>query len=406
MKPRYLIPFVVFAMAATAFAQRNPAVPLLTPEEKLAVDAQTAAFNEALEPLLADAARSTVRVWSGNRRLAYGTVVGDGSRVVTKWSEIGRARGDLRIEAADSELRGVRVAGVYANEDLVLLELLGEPLHAISWYREEPGLGMFLAAPQPDGRPAAFGVVAVPARNLRETDQAFLGVMGDAGHDGDGVRIERVVEDSGAAAAGLLPGDVIRRVGGREVNGLFELRNSLNGVPPGEALELLVERNGETTTREVVLGGRPELPRFPGARLQQMERMGGPISRMRDRFPVAIETDMRPLPNQVGGPVVDSRGRPVGITLARAGRTRSYVMPAAALDDLLSTAAADPVEAAEQLAAANSGERHEGIHVPRAMPAPGGGGGNAPGPERLGRHLSDMQRLLDLMHEEMEALGR
>jgi hypothetical protein len=52
---------------------------LLRPEERRAVEAQTDEFN-ARSTVLAEAAKSTVRVWSGKRRLAYGTVIGDGNR--------------------------------------------------------------------------------------------------------------------------------------------------------------------------------------------------------------------------------------------------------------------------------------------------------------------------------------
>ncbi|MFU8893755.1 MAG: PDZ domain-containing protein [Luteolibacter sp.] len=383
-------------------------VPLLTPSEKQAVDEQSAAFGRAIEPVLADAAQSTVRVWSGTRRLAYGTVIGDGSLVLTKWSELMRSRGDLRIEAAGRELRAVRTLGVYPDHDLAVLKVDGEPLQAVQFTDAEPGLGHFLAAPQPDGRLAAFGVVAVPSRNLKPSDQAFLGVTADPSHDAAGVKIDVVMDDSPAAKAGVMKGDILLSVDGREVNGLFELRNSLNGVPPGSMLPLVLQRAGEMLIRDVEVGGRPQLPRFPGARLQQMERMGGPISRVRDEFPSAIESDMRPLPNQVGGPVVDLQGRVIGITLARAGRTRSYVMPASAVIAVLQTAPEDPELAGVRIAAAQQDEPRQGIQAPRAMPAPSPapGRGNAPGPERLGRHLADMQRLLELMGQEMDSLER
>ena len=412
MKAKHCFSILIFsALVSLSNAQRESGVPLLTLEEKETIDAQSAAFNRALDPALADAAASTVRVWSGTRRLAYGTVVGDGTHILTKWSELLRSRGDLRVEAAGNELRAVELIGVYPDHDTALLEITGDPLTPIVWADAgEPALGSFLAAPQPDGRLAAFGVVAVPSRNLRQSDQAFLGVQGDPNFEGSGVRIAAVVDDSAAAIADLREGDVILSVDGREVNGLFELRNSLNGVPPGASLPLVLARGGREIARDVVMGSRPELPRFPGARLQQMERMGGPISRVRDNFPLAIESDMRPQPNQIGGPVVDLRGHAVGITLARAGRTRSYVMPASAVMEMLETEPVDPAEAGERVAAAARGnDRHQGIHMPRGMPAPtpsAPGRGNAPSPERLGRHLSDMQRLLELMWEEMDSLDR
>jgi len=392
------IPIVLTISAALALSSLAE-VPLLRPEEKAAVDQQTDSFNASITPVVREAAKSTVRIWSGNRRLAYGTVVGDGSRILTKWSELSRA-GSLRVEAAGSELRAVKLEGVYAEEDLALLSIEGEPLIPVKWFFESPALGRFLAAPQPDGRPAAFGVVSVLERNLRQTDQAYLGVLGDPDFEGPGVKIAEIQPESGAAAAGLRAGDVILRIRERPVTGLFELKNALSDISPGQTITILANVNGTEKSFEVLLGNRPQLPQFPGARLQQMERMGGQISRVNDSFSRVIQSDMRPKPNQIGGPVVDLQGRVIGVTMARAGRTRSYVMPAAAVEELLKKAPEDPALAGARLAAENEA-------MMPAREGPGGGAepqGAAGNPDRLRRHLSDMQRLMELMEEEMQAL--
>ena len=178
-------------------------IPLIMPEERQTVDDQSVAFSEAIRPALVEAAKSTVRVWSGSRRLAYGTVIGDGSRIITKWSEIARSRSELRVDSFNNESRDVKLLGVYQEEDIVLLKVEGKPLTPVNWSFEENKLGSFLAASQPDGRLASFGVVSVLSRNLRETDLAYLGVISDAEFVGEGVKIKAVAKDSGAAAAGL-----------------------------------------------------------------------------------------------------------------------------------------------------------------------------------------------------------
>ncbi len=392
MKP---IVYLIIALGLPNALRAQDDIPLLLPEERQAVDAQADEFNAAIKPAIATAAKSTVRVWSGSRRLAYGTVVGDGRRILTKWSEVARARGDLRVDAGD-ESRAVKLAGVYQDEDLVLLEIEGKPLTPVSWSFEAPGLGGFLAAPQPDGRLAAFGVVSVLSRNLRDTDLAYLGVVGEAGFTGQGVKIKDVDEKSGAHAAGLKPGNVILKVGERPISGLLELKNALIGVTPGAKVSLLVKADGGENKIEVTLGNRPQLPQYANGRLEQMERMGGQVSQVRDSFTQVIQTDMRPKPNQVGGPVVDLQGRVLGITMARADRTRSFVMPAAAVVDLLKKEAGNPALAQvrqeeKEVPATPRGNAKRG----RAMPG---------GEDRMRRHLSDMQRLMDHLRLEMEAL--
>ena len=389
---------ILGALCLHGIAAADDDNPLLRPEERRAVEAQTDEFNRSLAPVLTEAAKSTVRVWSGKRRLAYGTVIAE-NRILTKWSEVAPAGANIRVEGAGGVVLAARVTGVYEDEDLAVLQTTGSPLTPVRWSMESPPLGAFLAAPQPNGRPAAFGVVSVLERNLRETDSAFLGVIGTLDFEGPGVKVEKVAEGSGAEAAGLKAGDIILKVGERPISGLLELRNSLVGREPGTTVTLTVRSGNTDKNVDVLLGNRPELPNFPGDRLRQMERMGGPISRVRDSFTRVIQTDMRPRPDQVGGPVVDLKGRVVGITMARADRTRSFVMPAAAIVKLLEAEPQDPA-----LAKVRTPEESMPMAV-RRMAAPQGAPPQAGSEDRLRRHLSEMQRLMDFMREEMENLG-
>ncbi len=402
MKP---IVYLIIALATTHGLHAQDDIPLLLPEERQAVDAQAEEFSRAISPVLSNAALSTVRVWSGSRRLAYGTVVGDGTQILTKWSEIARATNELRVDAAGGESRAVKLAGVYEAEDLVLLKVIGNPLVPVSWSFEAPKLGAFIAASQPDGKLAAFGVVSVLERNLRDTDLAYLGVIGEPGFVGQGVKVREVAESSGAAAAGLQAGNVILKVGERTISGLLELKNALTGVAPGATVSLRVATTEGERDVNVLLGNRPSLPQFTGDRLEQMERMGGPISQVRDSFTHAIQTDMRPKPNQIGGPVVDLKGRVLGITMARADRTRSFVMPATAVVELLKKEAANPA-----LAQVRSEEKAPALPTRGGAPQNmGPRGRDIPAPrneERMRRHLSDMQRLMDHMQQEMEGLNQ
>ncbi len=379
-------------------------IPLLSPEERRAVDEQSGDFQQALQPALSKAAESTVRIWAGKRRLAYGTVVGDGRRILTKWSEVLRFRDSLLVQASGGEARQATVAGVFPEEDLVLLEITGTGLTPVQWSDRLPDLGGFLAAPQPDGRLAAFGVVSVRERNLRESDQAFLGVQGDVAFRGKGVRVEMVSEGSAAEAAGLRRGDVILKVDDRAVSGPLELRNSLAGLAPGARVRLLLETKGEQRTLEATLGQRPEMPSFPDGRLRVMERMGGAISRVRGSFGSAVQTDMRPRPDQIGGPVVNLDGEVVGITLARADRTRSFLMPAADVRRLLEGESV-PADLAMQRASQPARPLQRQAALPRPREAePRSGTDEAESKEMLQAHLDQMRRLLEFMEVEMGEL--
>jgi serine protease Do len=370
---------------------------LLRPEERAVVDAQSEALNAALKPKLATAAQSTVRVWSGKQRLAYGTVIEDGSKVLTKWSEVANHADTLVVDGPKREAHDAKIVGVYEDEDLAILEIAGSALTPVTWANTTPQLGAFLIAPQPDGRPAAFGVVSVLERNLRETDFAFLGIISDLEHKGTGVRIKEVQASTPAEAAGLKPGDIVLSVKDRPISGLMELKSALTGAKPGETVALRARAGDkEEKNFNVTLGQRPELPKIYNPRLAQMERMGGKVSRVRDSFTRVLQTDMRPEPNQIGGPVVDLQGRVIGISVARADRTRSFIMPSAAVAQMLASAPKDPtfakVREPEKPVFARAQE-------PDAPKAPKG-----PSPRRLREHLSEMERLMEFMREEMRAL--
>ena len=385
---------LICALPNLATAQDE--IPLLRPEERAVVDAQSEALNATLKTKLATAAQSTVRVWSGKKRLAYGTVIGDGRQVLTKWSEVANAASSLVVDGPNREAHDAKIIGVYEEEDLAILEINGEALRPIAWSNEKPALGAFLVAPQPDGRSAAFGVVSVLERNLRETDLAFLGIGSDMEHKGPGVKVSDVQPNTGAAAAGLKEGDIVLMVKERPISGLMELKSALTGTQPGETVPLRVRTNGGEKTISVTLSKRPELPKIYNPRLEQMERMGGKISRIRDSFTQVLQSDMRPSPDQIGGPVVDLEGRVIGITVARADRTRSFIMPSAAVVKILANTPKDP-----SIAKVREPEKQVIARAPKsdAPQLP-----KAPSPQRMREHLSEMERLMEFMREEMRSL--
>ncbi len=99
-----------------------------------------------------------------------------------------------------------------------------------------------------------------PAR-VRERQMNLLtveaGFLPDGG-DGPGVRVASVLKEGPAEAAGLRPGDVIRKVDGVPLRGWDEFLRILSALKPGDEARLGVIRDGKEV--EVVLKAGPRPP--------------------------------------------------------------------------------------------------------------------------------------------------
>lgn len=74
----------------------------------------------------------------------------------------------------------------------------------------------------------------------------------------DGVRIEAVVEESAAAAAGLRAEDVLLRIAGERLLNLPMLRRFLGDLRPGDTVEVVARRGTTEITVSITLDGSEE----------------------------------------------------------------------------------------------------------------------------------------------------
>jgi S1-C subfamily serine protease len=86
------------------------------------------------------------------------------------------------------------------------------------------------------------------------------------GESDTGVMVAAVQDNSPAASAGILPGDVLVSIGGKPVGSPDELRGILGSFAPGKTLPLVMIRGGQHKESEVTLGERrnDEGERGPG----------------------------------------------------------------------------------------------------------------------------------------------
>ena len=84
----------------------------------------------------------------------------------------------------------------------------------------------------------------------------YLGTIPDMVPVDSGLRLTGVREGSPAAAAGIRGGDIVVEFGGREVGDIYAYTYALQAHEPGDAVEIVVLRDGERLTLTAVLGDR------------------------------------------------------------------------------------------------------------------------------------------------------
>ena len=78
-----------------------------------------------------------------------------------------------------------------------------------------------------------------------------LGVMPDYVYNGEGMRIDGVLDGRAAQAAGLENGDVIIRIGETEVKDIYDYMDGLSQYEAGQSAKVVVRRGSEEKTFEV-----------------------------------------------------------------------------------------------------------------------------------------------------------
>ena len=99
-------------------------------------------------------------------------------------------------------------------------------------------------------------------RGDEQSPQPYLGVMvgsaeEKAGAEG-GARVNSVMPDSPAAAAGLVEGDVITALGDTRITGPQQFVELIHGRKPGDLIAIKWTRDGKQMEQRVMLAARPE----------------------------------------------------------------------------------------------------------------------------------------------------
>ncbi len=303
--------------------------------------AQISADAKILAPfksVVAKANESTVRVRCDDKDCALGTVVFADGYILTKASEL---KGVVSVRLSDGSEYEASTVSAHKDTDLALIKIDVKGLKAVAFAEtKKVPTGHWLAAAGPTSDPLSVGIVSVVTRKLTGRDsvisnpnRGFLGVVPIDAKDDDGkavgAKISELSEGGAAEKAGLKEGDVIFEMNGKKIETQAALRDFLGSLKGGDEVSVKVKRDGEEKVIKVKLASAPK------DRGDIQNAMGGELSARRTGFPEVLQSDLVLEPKNCGGPVVDLDGNVLGISIARAGRVETWVLPSEVIKPLL-----------------------------------------------------------------------
>ncbi len=320
------IPILVLTLAAFAEAQQSLESAYRTTGPEVVA---------AFEPQRAVLQSSSAVIQQGRGQLAYGLVVSADGAILTKASEIDGAE-ELSVLVDRRTFRVVEVVATDSTWDVALLRVDAEDLVPVEFIEGDAAdlpLGTWVVANGATSRfarRALAGVISANARAIPAAGGAVLGVVFKV--TDEGLRVEEVVEGSGAERAGILAGDYLKAVADVEVAISEDIIEAMGERTSGETVEIRYERDGEEHTVEVPLIAREEL--FAEQMMTRNDMMSGDFSKRRSGFPRVIQHDILGNSSSVGGPLLDLDGRCVGMNIARANRAESFAIPAKEVQEI------------------------------------------------------------------------
>lgn len=285
---------------------------------------------------------STVEILVNGARRALGTVVSQDGWILTVNSEVLKGEVGVRLDGTTYD---AKVIESFPKRDLALIRIEADSLKPVRWAGDnELELGGLLTSPSATGGPMGIGVVSVMPRSLKGI--GYLGVR--SGMNDGKLTVASVGKGSAADRGGLKAGDQLLSVNGEPVTGSNEFVRKIRSAGGDSLVEIEVDRAGVRKLLKVRLDSRSAGSQ--STKFTKMNEMSGPLSSRIFGYPLALQHDMPLAPHQCGGPVLDLDGRCVGINVSRAGRVKTFAIPAGDIRPLLPkfvTPEQDAVDSAE-----------------------------------------------------------
>ncbi|MCE7933879.1 MAG: PDZ domain-containing protein [Chlorobi bacterium CHB2] len=107
-----------------------------------------------------------------------------------------------------------------------------------------------------DQRPAFTTAQATQTPRSGSGFKVYVGTIPDYAFEGKGLRLSGVSDGGPAATAGLKGGDVIVKLGGKEIANIYDYTDALGQFKPKQEVEVEYLRGSATVTGKIVMGSR------------------------------------------------------------------------------------------------------------------------------------------------------
>lgn len=276
--------------------------------------------------------KSTVEVRSRGKIVALGTVIDSNGRLLTKASELPRRRGrlrDLKCRLHDGTYTAAKFISEDKDFDVALLQISSKQVEPIHWEDENLQTGQWLISVGRSGYAHTVGIVSVLGRTIDRVS-GFMGIGPAQESPGgySGARVGHVRAKRPAARAGVQSGDLITHVDNTAIANFAMLKNVVGRYNAGDHVKLSLTRDGKEKVFYMRLDKRRHADNSP-------DSLHGETNARSGGFPLAVQHDSVMSDAKCGGPVVDASGKVVGINIARAERTASYMIPARRLRGII-----------------------------------------------------------------------
>jgi serine protease Do len=289
------------------------------------------AVTDIFEPQRAVIQKCSAIIYNGRNEIAYGIVVSPDGHILTKASEI-EGIDPITVRVDREAFDEVKVISVDPRWDVALIKVEAKDLSPAEYAPDsklaQGHLVVVNGATSRTKRRILAGIISASAREIPAAGGAALGVtLADAK---DKLEVKEVTEGGGAAIAGVLAGDVIVELDGKKVVKIENLGEIMKEKKVGDEVKIKVKRGGKDVDLTVKLTAKAELFLQP----DRNDQMSGDFSKRRSGFSRVIQHDILANKSTMGGPVLDMKGRVIGMNIARANRCETFAIPVEELREL------------------------------------------------------------------------